>query len=492
MPNNDYERLPTGSKDDADEWEGIVPGNRRSISYEGFRTWFRQSSTILLVAAAFALLASIIFTVDLVYARSHDSGRILTSYNFLPYLWPVGLPNRTDNWENENSKSMHALLSCMASQNCEQNRTSIVLLSTSRFSNGIAGDTSGENIWAMSVLTALREMGYTAIFAPDNYELARTYRQYPDLVKIVILEGFRSKECFNNGRCIKTTSHPLGVPAWKLLSFHFWRGAESPLGSNWTLSPEDYARIVPDHNGVENVYLGYSIERTCKRIPIMPSSERPQQAYILAKDLKYFKSDRGFAWNNVSFVPPYPLSVMSGIRYNADTTEPDTLPHGITDLGPLNQTQFYTQLGKSRVLIGIGHPRLSPSPYDALCMGVPFINPILGWDDNDPDNRFKWESQHDALKWEDPPYVYNVRKDDEKGLWAAIKEALDHPIERFRAFLSSLLEGLTVASRYILPSMTMDALKHRVAEIVERDWKGQAEELLAERKASGKGQLFEL
>jgi hypothetical protein len=37
----------------------------------------------------------------------------------------------------------------------------------------------------------------------------------------------------------------------------------------------------------------------------------------------------------------------------------------------LNKTEFYTQLAMSSVLVGVGKPRISPSPWDALCMGVP-------------------------------------------------------------------------------------------------------------------------
>lgn len=70
------------------------------------------------------------------------------SYNtFVTHLWPVGLPNRTDIWENENSKSMHALLMCIAADNCTENQASIVLLSSNHFAMSISGHVSGEDIW---------------------------------------------------------------------------------------------------------------------------------------------------------------------------------------------------------------------------------------------------------------------------------------------------------------------------------------------------------
>lgn len=44
-------------------------------------------------------------------------------------------------------------------------------------------------------------------------------------------------------------------------------------------------------------------------------------------------------------------------------------------------------------------------------------------------------------------------------------------------------------TRYIIPDMTMDALKARVHAIVESDWRGKAEHLLEIRKATGKGDV---
>lgn len=35
--------------------------------------------------------------------------------------------------------------------------------------------------------------------------------------------------------------------------------------------------------------------------------------------------------------------------------------------------------------------------YYALCMGLPFINPIFSWDEKDPDDRMKWDTQQNAL-----------------------------------------------------------------------------------------------
>lgn len=47
---------------------------------------------------------------------------------------------------------------------------------------------------------------------------------------------------------------------------------------------------------------------------------------------------------------------------------------GIENFGRLSKIDFYQKLSQSFVFIGVGQPRISPSPWDALCMGVPVSN----------------------------------------------------------------------------------------------------------------------
>ncbi|KAJ8480912.1 hypothetical protein ONZ45_g15485 [Pleurotus djamor] len=422
-------------KDDTCHYE-LVPSGETGESKAVRRPQYRR--------VAYFLAASTLFLTQAKESTHSDVSKEGSSA-LLRYLWPVGLPDRTDNWENENSKVMQALFTCIAEDNCAQNQTSIVLLSSPHFKDTIAGHVSGEDIWAMSILLSLRELGYTTIYAPRNYELARTYRQYPHLVKAILIESSDANKCFEDSKCTKTSSHPLGIPAWKMFSFHFWTGGDHPLGNPWTLSPENYPLLNPS-NSAHNFYLGYSIERTCMAMPFTPPKDRPMQAYVLSKQTSYL-SHENFAWSNMSFdPPPFPLQIVSGMRNNTDSSV--AIPEGWNNLGRLDKTQFYHQLELSRVLIGIGSPYLSPSPYDALCMGVPFVNPILNWDKDRPDDRSRWHTQHDGLKYEDPPYVYNVRRGDEEGFWSAIRLAIDNPIPR-----------------YIVSNMTMESLKFRLFEL---------------------------
>lgn len=94
---------------------------------------------------------------------------------------------------------------------------------------------------------------------------------------------------------------------------------------------------------------------------------------------------------------------------------------------------FQKVVASSRVLLGIGSPGLSPTPYEALCLGVPFINPVKTWDKKDPENKSKWKAQHDGLLYAgvDEPYVYHVKVGDRQGFERAIVKAMETPIQRF-------------------------------------------------------------
>ncbi|KAF7421022.1 hypothetical protein PC9H_011541 [Pleurotus ostreatus] len=470
----EHEHEPEGNEENDPAYELLLPGEHTNTYRDRPKRppWYKRSAYILLCAAALLFISTVLYTIDVFSGYSLRKTLSSASSNYVgsvvSHLWPEGMANRTDNWENENSKTMHALFKCLANGGCGENQTSIVLLSSPHFKDSIAGHTSGEDIWAISILLSLKEMGYTAVYAPHNSELLRTYRQYPDLVKIIISEGSDAESCFKDPQCTKTKDHPLGIPAWKMLAMHFWTGSSHPLGNQWTLSPENFPLLSPG-NSKDNVYLGYSVERACKEIPIMPMDERPNQGFVYGKRLDYFFG-KDFAWEGVSFVPPFPIQLVAGFSNDSSVLSPP--PEGIDNMGVMPKHRFYEHLGMSRVLIGIGRPVLSPTPYDALCMGVPFINPIMHWDKKKPDDRSKWEAQHDGLKYESPPYVYNVKKGDGEGLWKAVKDALDHPIDR-----------------YIVPNMTMASLGARLGALVEKDWKSQAEQLLELRKKTGKGEV---
>ena len=185
--------------------------------------------------------------------------------------------------------------------------------------------------------------------------------------------------------------------------------------------------------------------------PVVPADKRNQTAFILAKQLSYFYRN-AYAWPGLDYaaVPPsitslkdfqFKGSFVNDTKWEAEKStdvEIRELPHGVINLSHKNleQKDFIDALGHSKVLIGIGKPSLSPSPYDALCMGVPFLNPVREWDKKNPDDRKSWLTQHDGIKYEQEPYVYHVKQYDDRvertaAFWEAVGRAANTPIERY-------------------------------------------------------------
>ncbi|KAJ7740885.1 hypothetical protein B0H14DRAFT_3515443 [Mycena olivaceomarginata] len=288
---------------------------------------------------------------------------------------PPVYPDHKFTWINENQKTTYALFSCIARGDCTQNQTKVVLISSFDFiipmeGGYIGGEPSGR------CLRALNNMGYSVLYATNIESALHLYYIYGHLVKMVIASGGDIEQ--------HTSLEIFRVP--------FWSQAAHPLGSKWTLSPEDY------HT---NSYLGYSIEAQCSRYPFIPHSERKRQAYILAKFLNFFTPEQR-VWEPDFFDAAATRRECPSIENIAPAHAEDVF----------TQDEFYHVLSHSVALVGVGNPVTSPTPYDALCLGIPFVNPVASWDENDPTDRTKWSTQHDPLKELSAPYVYHVFKGD--------------------------------------------------------------------------------
>ncbi|KAJ6470274.1 hypothetical protein C8R47DRAFT_1055004 [Mycena vitilis] len=393
-------------------------------------------------------------------------------------LFPPNLDPPADDhsWHAHNARATMALFRCLEHADCAPNQTKVVILQGWHFRAVLEGYLGGEGVWARSTVIAFRRLGYTYLYTDGGLDpMLRLYRIYAPLVHAVIVDAPDAHACFKDPYCALSRAWPWGIPIWKILSFHYWDYADHPLGRKWTLSPEPY-HPAPNNN----TYLGYSVQPSCTQQPFLPHAQRSpssaptgtsashrKQVYIYAKTAEYFSpAKRAFppqvfarlaAALDVEFVVGVP---------DGEDADGEMLPAGVANLGAMGPARFYEHLARSWVLMGIGAPATSPTPYDALCLGVPFINPILSWDPARPDDRAKWMAQHEALKHLDPPHVYNVFKGDEEGLERAVRAALGAP----------LLE------RYILPRMELDAVQARVEAILETDWRAAAEEELAARE----------
>ncbi|ODN76400.1 hypothetical protein L198_08084 [Cryptococcus wingfieldii CBS 7118] len=374
-------------------------------------------------------------------------------------------------------------------EGCGTNETTVVILSSLWFAESFQGHSpTGETVYAQSIISSLNALGYSYFFSSlgwwnsDMRKTTELWHKYGGNVRMVISDPGQLDLCWNDEgqKCLKTEENPEGIPAWRMLAFWYWDTPGNPLGPKFTLSPSPLN---------DNFFLSYSIEPTCLRLPFIPHSSRPKppQAYLLAKQIDYLSpfshNDRDpyaqFAWT-LPFLSglqeEFNISVVGGMRDDNETMRGLVEESGIRNLGELGVVEFYEQLAESFVLVGVGQPRISPSPWDALCMGVPFINPILAWDEQDPENRTKWHTQQWHMTHMDPPYVYPTQAHNLSALSLSIQQALENPLEE----------------RYIPEHMTFGWVKGRMGEVVEGDWEGRGREVLDEwiGGGSGEGKVF--
>ncbi|KAF7979996.1 hypothetical protein HWV62_40088 [Athelia sp. TMB] len=397
----------------------------------------------------------------------------------------VAETDRDERFLIHNNAQMRALFRCMEDGTCAENQEKVIIVQSYFLAGTHAGWTGGESIWGRSVLESFANLGYTYLFSPTIQQTIHFYRLLPHNTISIWAEPSMVEFCLapptNHvptpepwtpfpAKCLKTPQNPTGIPLWKILAFYFWPGSPHPLGANWTLSPEPYELQKP---GTGSVYLGYSVQDTCALVPFVPHAEREtsgkKTAYVMAKQLAYFAPDMGAAWPTDFYdAAAQETGVLFVVGADPDDRfDESVLPQGMLNHGRLEQKEFLGRLGKASVLIGIGNPANSPSPYDALCLGVPFINPIIKWNESDPWNKQHWESQHPLVALLGEPYVYNVHVGDKEGFVRAIREALHKPIES-----------------YVLDRMRKEQVQARVHAVLETDWRTMAAELL-ERRADG-------
>ncbi|WVQ74576.1 hypothetical protein IAR50_004177 [Cryptococcus sp. DSM 104548] len=420
--------------------------------------------------------------------RGEDAKKITRAKELYLKRYPIRYFNNAIPGRAVNIPALENLATCVASNTCERGQEKIVILSSFHFENALNGHTSGEDIWASSVLETLTALNYTLLYTTHAMETLTLYQSLSDRVHNIIWEGTELDKCVKrtkdtwestehvegpgtwqqeDGRfgCIKRPGYEDGIPLGKSFTFHFWENPRHPLGQQFTLAPEDYAGW---NGGAGNYFLGYSLETRCRKVSL--PAKRQHQGLVLGKRLDYF-SDNTFAWadvlnstinamppatdNETGQIMPFDLVATSGRAGDI----PETLLNGkIRNLGPKSQDEWNQVLGSSKFLLGIGNPVLSPSPYDALCFGVPFINPIFSWDPKDPSDWTKWRTQHQALREVGAPYVYHVQKGNARQLKRAFRSVLENPIES-----------------YIPHSMRRESVMERTKALVETDWKAETE-----------------
>ncbi|KAK4684439.1 hypothetical protein P7C73_g5734, partial [Tremellales sp. Uapishka_1] len=266
------------------------------------------------------------------------------------------------------------------------------------------------------------------------------------------------------------------------MAFFPW-GGNGDIGWEWVIHAERPGPSNPKHENFN--YMGYSLQNECDEFKHLSEEEAdvPNTAWLYTKQLTYaYAGFPEFGWNRSYFeLATKDLQDINMTFRGAYKNDPYFLPErieggpmepvaGVENVGKIGPEEFARELARSKMLVGIGQPWLAPSPYLALCLRTPYLNLLKRWDADDPDNRAKWDSQHNALMGMDSPYVYNVRAGDYDGFLAALRNAVQHPI----------LEP------YIDPEMTLIAMRTKVRDLVEADWQGMGKERWEKMTAEGR------
>ncbi|KAJ7125776.1 hypothetical protein C8R43DRAFT_1212095 [Mycena crocata] len=381
-----------------------------------------------------------------------------------------GTEDRLVPWRSRTRTALRDLFICLEKDNCAPNQEKVILVENMYFRNTLRGEVGGEEIWAASTTHAMQNLGYTILYAESLRETANFYRMLPNLVKLVLVNDWDAFVCWkDNQNCVQSDKNPSGIPMYKVFSFYFWAFPRHPLGQRWVLAPEPFADHPDRYVKSNNTFLGYSIEEDCALTPFIPPAGRPSQVWVLAKLLRYLNPKRGAAWgkddldaaaNHTGVTLAFGAGLGQGESKKDLPALEGLLPSASVNYGRAPKAEFMAHVAQARALVGIGSPLMSPTPWNALCMGVPFINPVNQWDGWHKDDRSKYFSQHLIMSYLDPPYVYNVRKDDREGFVNAIQQALNNPIES-----------------YVPEWMRMSSVEKRLADIVDHDWEAEAKTL---------------
>ncbi|KAL1411983.1 hypothetical protein Q8F55_002978 [Vanrija albida] len=367
------------------------------------------------------------------------------------------------------------LAACLASGRCHKNADKIIVFNHNYCYWGFGNKDpipGGEEVYCKAMRESFERSGFTVLNAgpEDFYFLQEIYDRVGENI-VLILTGNPDNPQPKFGKLdnvIKTAQRPRGIPAWKLFYFTFWAdGVETPTGPfswcmlaesgvprNVTVSLSRGKAIVHtefddlkvwttdgDMPGAparvgwpaarEGTYVGFG-DGVPTDWEVVPWEKRPNRVYILAKTARYFKDswfpleyfERAYAELKGEF--PGLEFVGGWLTTGADAY--DKVPKFFKNLGPLKPDAFDEQLKLAKVLVGIGNPKTSPTPYRSLAMAVPFLNPHQ----IHQHNAALWVPQHDTMQAVPPPYVYNVDVKVYAEFVNALRKALKTPIEETR------------------------------------------------------------
>ncbi|GMK58571.1 hypothetical protein CspeluHIS016_0600130 [Cutaneotrichosporon spelunceum] len=395
---------------------------------------------------------------------------------------PKGVNNDDNNYKYQTEAKLRQLTACMARGDCHPNAENVVIFATTHcfwavFNNYVGG----EGVWCNGMIDSLERQGYTVLVGKDDWSyVAHIYRQIPDMVKVIIGDDRPGSRFGRPHDYFRSEKRPDGIPTWKYFRFYYFSTPTGTVISNyWCVSAEIEWRTVGMPNYRNGTYLGYALEPP-EETHTVPWAQRPNRAYILGKRVQYF-----YKWRDEPLIPADYITrayhemrkeipdfeFVGGFIDDRTPKEKEELgewkvPEGVRQLGKMNPTEFDDAVANSKAMVGIGWPATSPSPYRAIARGVPFLNPHTMHPHSKNEKPETWAFvQHDSIRYEAPPRVYQVEANNYDSFITALRAAMTTPSEP-----------------YIIPRLKREALDERMRNFVHHDWRSEAQRILTNRK----------
>lgn len=272
----------------------------------------------------------------------------------------------------------------------------------------------------------MRAHGFVPFFLHGQFEKAwyeswAITRALPSSVHMYLTDANSAARCLLDSRCVRPEDYrphrneslrlpvvpgETGVlPAWRVFGVNFvgynacapantqwgsrpdkWHGTvQSPcrdwgacgetewsyhvLGNKWIITCvnlRDYPNVSPFPYPSGHTYIPMSMEQACRATPMVPHSQR-KDVLVLGKLTRYF--------HHITFTPTIkhldrvaeaikPNKLIATIKKSDG--DPLVIPNALTQLGPQDPASYRDLLSSAKVLLGVGKPEISPTPYEAL------------------------------------------------------------------------------------------------------------------------------
>ncbi|TXT10841.1 hypothetical protein VHUM_02346 [Vanrija humicola] len=170
-------------------------------------------------------------------------------------------------------------------------------------------------------------------------------------------------------------------------------------------------RATPEHSRF--TWLGYPLHPSPEETKITPWHERKNRVWVMTKEAHLFHNGHQQVYNLSFFTDAHnELSkefegfefVGGWMDHRTDEQKAaNPIPKEVKNFGRLNSTEFDREYASSRMMLGVGSPPLSPSPYRAMSRAVPFGHPHRLRDDlkpeDDPQDDRNWGyRQHEGMQ----------------------------------------------------------------------------------------------